>query len=248
MGEADPRAQIVGDHELRAPAHELEGADVRRRPVRQGLRPRRLGEGVARGPEHGHEDLRLPLLAGLAVDHRHRLPGVVDEQLLAGAVLLAYHQVELPGPGPVLVAEPRLYCSPRGGPPCTPATAAPASRSCAATPGGPRSSPAAAAPCGSAAAVETAAAPGRCRRPTRGRANSAPPPWRGADTRPPSTATSPGCERWLRRSTPRRKYSRSTSRILRMDNLLFASVRPSCKAGRSHGRRGRPAPLSSDRG
>ena len=25
------------------------------------------------------------------------------------------------------------------------------------------------------------------------------------------------------------KYSRSTSRILRMDNLLFASVHPSCK-------------------
>ena len=75
---------------------------MRRRPVRQGLRPRRLGEGVARGAEHGHEDLRLPLPAGLAVNHRHRLPVVVDEQLLAGAVLLAHHQVELRGPGPVL--------------------------------------------------------------------------------------------------------------------------------------------------
>ena len=36
---------------------------------RPGLRPRRLGEGVARGAEHGHEDLSLPLPAGLAVDH-----------------------------------------------------------------------------------------------------------------------------------------------------------------------------------
>ena len=108
MGAADPRAQIVGDHQLGAPADELEGADVRRRPVLQGLRPRRLGEGVARGPEDGHEDLRLPHPAGLAVDHRHRLPGVVDEQLLAGAVVLAHHQVELPGPGPVLVAEPAV--------------------------------------------------------------------------------------------------------------------------------------------
>ena len=45
------------------------------------------------------------------------------------------------------------------------------------------------APCGSAAAPETAAAPGRCRRPTRVRANSAPPPWRGAPRR--STAAAP---------------------------------------------------------
>ncbi len=108
VGVADPRAKVVGDHQLGAPAVELEGAHVRRRPVRQGLRPRRLGEGVARRPEDRHEDLRPPLLAGLAVDHRHRLPGVVDEQLLAGAVVLAHHQVELPGPGPVLLAEPAV--------------------------------------------------------------------------------------------------------------------------------------------
>ena len=44
------------------------------------------------------------------------------------------------------------------------------------------------------------------------------------------------------------KYSRSTSRILRMDNLLFASVRPSCKSGRVSRPAGRPAPLSSDGG
>ena len=94
--------------QLGVPAVEREGADVRRRPVGQGLGPCRLGEGVARGAEHGHEDLRLPHLAGLAVDHRHRLPGVLDEQLLAGAVLLPHHQVELRGPGPVLLAEPAL--------------------------------------------------------------------------------------------------------------------------------------------
>ena len=118
----------------------------------------------------------LPRLAGLAVDHRHRLPGVVDEQLLAGAVLLAHHQVELRFPGPP------------GGSPCAPATTTTASRSCAATPGGPRSSPAADAPCGSAAAPETAGAPGRYRRPTPAGANPAPPPSRGAGSRPPSTA------------------------------------------------------------
>ena len=39
MGATDPRAQIVGHHQLGAPAVELEGAHMRRRPVRQGLRP-----------------------------------------------------------------------------------------------------------------------------------------------------------------------------------------------------------------
>ena len=108
MGAADSRAQVVWDHELGTTAVELEGSYVRGRPVRQGLRPGGLGEGVARGAEHGHEDLRLTLLAGLGVDHRHRLPGVVDEQLLAGAVLLAHHQVELSSPFPVLLAEPAV--------------------------------------------------------------------------------------------------------------------------------------------
>ena len=57
-----------------------------------------------------------------------------------------------------------------------------------------RSSPAAAAPHGPVAAPETAGARGGRRRTTRAPANSAPPPWRGAGSRPPSSATSPGCE------------------------------------------------------
>ena len=104
----DPRAQVVRDYELGTTTVELEGSYVRGRPVRQGLRPGRFGEGVARSAEHGHEDLRLTHLAGLGVDHRHRLPGVVDEQFLAGAVLLAHHQVEPSGPFPVLLAEPAV--------------------------------------------------------------------------------------------------------------------------------------------
>ena len=42
------------------------------------------------------------------------------------------------------------------------------------------------------------------------------------------------------------KYSRSTSRIFRMDNLLFASSVPPAKAGRIPRRRGCPASLSPD--
>ena len=45
--------------------------------------PGRLGVGLARRPEHRDEDLRLAKLPGVAVPHRHRLPGVVDEQILA---------------------------------------------------------------------------------------------------------------------------------------------------------------------
>ena len=108
MGAADAGAQIVRDQQFRTPAEEFEGAHVRADPIRQGLRPGRLGEGITRGPEHGDEDLRLAHLPGLAVDDRHRLPGVVDEQLLASAMLLAHHQVEFPGPGPILVAEPAV--------------------------------------------------------------------------------------------------------------------------------------------
>ena len=141
MGAADRGAQIVGDHQLRHTAEELEGAHVRRRPVGQRLRPRRLGEGVARRPEHGHEDLCLSQLTGLAVHHRDCLPGVVHEQLLARAVLLAHHHVELRRPGPVLLAEPTVAQPLRVGRFVPPATAARASPPCAAALGEPRSSP-----------------------------------------------------------------------------------------------------------
>ena len=105
---ADRRAQIVGDEQLRAATHELERAHVRGDPVGQGLRPRRLGVGVVRRPEHRDEDLRLAKLSGVAVDHRDRVPGVVDEHPLAGAVLLAHHHVDLRGPLPVPRTEPAV--------------------------------------------------------------------------------------------------------------------------------------------
>lgn len=44
----------------------------------------------------------------MAVDHRHRLAGVVDEQLLADAMFLAHHHVQLALPGPVMLAEPAV--------------------------------------------------------------------------------------------------------------------------------------------
>ena len=77
-------------------------------PVGQRLRPCRLGIGVVRRPEHRDEDLCLAKRTGVAVDHPDRMPGVVDEHLLAGAVLLAHHHVHLRGPRPVLPAEPAV--------------------------------------------------------------------------------------------------------------------------------------------
>ena len=108
MRPAHRRAQIVGDDQLDTATEELERAHVRRNPVRQALRPRRLGIGVARRPEHRDEDLRLAQLPGVTVHHPHRVPGVVHEQLLARTVLLAHHHVEPRRPLPVLLAEPTV--------------------------------------------------------------------------------------------------------------------------------------------
>jgi hypothetical protein len=44
----------------------------------------------------------------MSIDDLDGLPGVVDKQLLAGAVGLAHHQIELAGPVTVVVAEPAV--------------------------------------------------------------------------------------------------------------------------------------------
>ena len=77
-------------------------------PVRQPLAPADLRVGQAGGAEHGDEDLRRPHLAGRRVDHRQRLPGEVDEQLVAGEVGLAHGQRHAAAPGGVEVAEPAV--------------------------------------------------------------------------------------------------------------------------------------------
>ena len=67
---------------------------------------RRLGIGEVRGAQHGDEDLRLPDLAGQPVDdHRHRVAGVIDEQLVAAHMGLPHRDRELAFPAPVQLAE-----------------------------------------------------------------------------------------------------------------------------------------------
>jgi hypothetical protein len=65
--------------------------------------PRRRCSGAR--AESGDEDLRDLHLAAVAVDDRHRLAGVVDEQLVARRVLEAHHGVLPSEPGVVVAAE-----------------------------------------------------------------------------------------------------------------------------------------------
>ena len=73
----------------------------------------RFHVGVSGGPEGGHEDRRVGHPACARVGYGNLLPGVVDEDLLAGAVVLAHDHVELPAPEPVALAELRVLVSDR---------------------------------------------------------------------------------------------------------------------------------------
>ncbi len=82
--------EIIRDDEFSDPAEELEGPLVSGNPVRERLCPCGLTVGVVRRTEHRDEDLGLAQLARSGIDHGHRLPGIVDEELLAGAVGLPH--------------------------------------------------------------------------------------------------------------------------------------------------------------
>ena len=105
---AHAAAQIVRDQQGRHPLEVGEGPYLRADPVGQTLRPGRLGIGVVRGPEHRHEDRRGAELPAGRIHDRHRLPGIVDEQLLPSTVGLAHHHVERAAPVFVALAEPAV--------------------------------------------------------------------------------------------------------------------------------------------
>jgi hypothetical protein len=113
----DPAFKVVGNEDLRNATHERERPNVGADPVRQGLRPRRLGVRVVRGAHHRHEDLRVEEdLPRAAVHNRYRLAGVVDEQFLAGPVILSHHQIDLARPLAVQIVEPGELVAVRVGP------------------------------------------------------------------------------------------------------------------------------------
>ena len=75
------------------------GAD----PLRQGLRPARLGVGIAGGTQHSDEHLGSANLAGQRVDHIDRSAGIIDEHLVASDVGLPHRRLLPPQPIPVMV-------------------------------------------------------------------------------------------------------------------------------------------------
>lgn len=97
--------EIVRDEDGGDPLKMLKGPHMATDPVWQALAPGRLAVGVVRGPQHGDEDRRCPDLTAHRIDHRHGLPGVVDEQLLARGVGLAHAHRQPPDPAPVVDAE-----------------------------------------------------------------------------------------------------------------------------------------------
>ena len=82
------------------------GSRVGSDPVAEPLRPARFGIGEVGGAEHGDKNLRRP---GLAVepidDHRHRVAGVIDKQLVAAGMGLPHRHRQPRCPNAVQVAE-----------------------------------------------------------------------------------------------------------------------------------------------
>ena len=67
---------------------------MRAGPVRQLLRPGRLGVSEVRGAEHADEYLRFVDLACPRINNRDSLAGVVHERLFSGDVVLAHHRAQ----------------------------------------------------------------------------------------------------------------------------------------------------------
>ena len=104
-GLVDPALQIVGNQQLRRAAEKAEHAHMRADPVRQRLRPGRLGVGEVRGAEHADENLRLADLARRRIDDPDPFARIVDERLLPGDVVLTHHRRQPPFESTQQIAE-----------------------------------------------------------------------------------------------------------------------------------------------
>jgi len=106
---------IVGDDQLRDTLKQFEGANVGADPILQLLALGGFGVSIVAGPQDRHEDRSLALRATLRVVEGDGVPGVVDEELLAGLVLLPQHHVQLLPPAPVEFTEPAVGVAVRVG-------------------------------------------------------------------------------------------------------------------------------------
>jgi len=103
-GPGDATLELIADDDLGDTTEEGEGALVAADPVVDLLRARGLGVGVVGRTQHGHEELDLDELAGGGIDECGFLAGVVDEQLLAGAMDLAHGEAPVREPPAVDLA------------------------------------------------------------------------------------------------------------------------------------------------
>lgn len=94
----DGRLQIIRNHLPRDAVEEHEHPGMADQKVSQHLAPRQVHERAARRPQRYHEDMRMAHLVRLGAGDGHRLPRIVDEQALAGVVLLGHRGLRLAPP------------------------------------------------------------------------------------------------------------------------------------------------------
>src|SRR5882724_777323 len=99
------RLQVIRHHDLRHTAEILKRPDMGAAPAPQILSRRGLGKRIAAGSQYGNEHGCRMDFAGRGIVYRNRRAGVIDEHLLARAVCLAQHQIELLQPLPIEIAE-----------------------------------------------------------------------------------------------------------------------------------------------
>ena len=85
---------------------ELQGSDVGADPVRQRLARQRFGVCVVARTQDRDEELGSRDFAGRPIDDRDRVAREVEEELLAGAVLLAQDDVKTVGVCPIALGKP----------------------------------------------------------------------------------------------------------------------------------------------
>jgi hypothetical protein len=85
----DARFGVIGNGDFRRSPEELQGVNMRIDPARQILASSGFGEGIAAGTQNGDKERRLKIdFAGLPVIDRYLVSGIIDEQLLSGAVFV----------------------------------------------------------------------------------------------------------------------------------------------------------------
>ena len=95
----------IGHDGARRTAKILKRPNVRAQPITGALASGRLGMRVVGKAQHGDKDLGRASGSRVPILDRHRLSGIIDEELIAGRMFLAQHQLLGLQPATVLLAE-----------------------------------------------------------------------------------------------------------------------------------------------